>query len=424
MSAAAHARTSLHILSDWAAAKPQYASWQDNTLTHAVILGGARTPFGKMSGSLASQTSIDLGGHAIRAAMDRTGITPDQVQHVIMGQVLQGGVGQIPARQAAFAAGLDRTVTAETINRVCGSGMRAINLAALQVEAGLHDVIVAGGMESMTHAPYFVRNARNGYRMGNGQFEDMMINDGLFCAIEHVQMGAHGDTVSAELGIAREEQDAWAFRSHQRALAAADSGRFAEEIAPITITDRKGSTEVMSDESPRRDTSLEALAKLKPAFSPNGSVTAGNAPGVNDGAAALIVTSPEWAAANGHTPLATILAQAEAAWDAPYLAKTPAMAAEIALKRAGKTAADIDLAEINEAFANVAINSARMLGIDPEIVNVNGGAVALGHPIGASGARIVLTLALELKRRGGGLGLAAICSGGGQGDAIVISVEP
>jgi acetyl-CoA C-acetyltransferase len=393
-------------------------------LTKTVILGGARTPFGKMGGSLASLTSVDLGGHAIRAALDKTNVTADAVDHVIMGQVLQGGVGQIPARQAAFAGGLDRTVTAETINRVCGSGMRAINLADLQIGAGHHDVIIAGGMESMTHAPYFVRNARQGYRMGNGNFEDMMIVDGLFCAVEHVQMGAHGDTVSEELGIAREEQDAWALRSHQRAVTATDDGRLAEEIAPITVIDRKSSTEVATDEGPRRDTSAEALARLKPAFSPQGSVTAGNAPGVNDGAAALIISNAEWAAAHGHQPLATILGQGEAAWEAPYLAKTPAMASEVALKRAGLTVKDIDLVEINEAFANVAINSARMLGVDPEIVNVNGGAVALGHPIGASGARIVLTLALELRRRGGGIGLAAICSGGGQGDAIIISVEP
>jgi acetyl-CoA C-acetyltransferase len=402
---------------------PPLLSRQDVTLTNSVILGGARTPFGKMGGSLASLTSVDLGGHAIRAALERTGVSAASIDHVIMGQVLQGGVGQIPARQAAFAAGLDREVTAETINRVCGSGMRAINLADLQIGAGHHDVIVAGGMESMTHAPYFVRNARQGYRMGNGVFEDMMIVDGLFCAVEHVQMGIHGDNVSAELGIAREEQDAWALRSHQRAIAATDSGRFVEEIAPITITDRKGSTDVAVDEAPRRDTTADALAKLKPAFSPGGTVTAGNAPGVNDGATALVITSPAWASANGLKPLATILGQGEAAWDAPYLAKTPAMAAEIALKRAGLTIKDVDLVEINEAFANVAINSARMLGVDPEIVNINGGAVALGHPIGASGARIVLTLALELRRRGGGIGLAAICSGGGQGDAIVISVE-
>jgi acetyl-CoA C-acetyltransferase len=391
-------------------------------VTKSVILGGARTPFGRLSGSLASKTSVELGGIAIGAAIDRSGVSRNDVEHVIMGQVLQGGVGQISARQAAFRAGLDKTVTAETINRVCGSGMRAVELADLQIRAGMHSVIVAGGMESMTHAPYFVRNARNGYRMGNGAFEDMMIVDGLFCAIDCVQMGAHGDKVAAELGINREEQDDWALRSHQRAIAAIDEGRMAEEIAPVEIVGRKETITVDTDEAPRRDTSAEALAKLKPAFTGAGTVTAGNAPGVNDGAAALVIASDEWATSNDKPFLARILSHGEAAWDAPYLAKTPAMAGEIALERAGLKSSDIDLFEINEAFANVALNASRMLGADPERVNVNGGAVALGHPIGASGARIVLTLAHELKRRGGGLGLAAICSGGGQGDAIVIEV--
>jgi acetyl-CoA C-acetyltransferase len=391
-------------------------------VAHTVIIGGARTPFGRLNGSLASKTSVELGGIAIGAAICRAGLAAGDVEHVIMGQVLQGGVGQIPARQAAFRAGLDKTVTAETINRVCGSGMRAIELADLQIRSGMHSVIAAGGMESMTHAPYFVRNARSGYRMGNGVFEDMMIVDGLFCALDQVQMGLHGDTVAAELGINRVEQDAWALRSHQRALAAIDDGRMSEEITPVEIKNRKEIVTVDTDEAPRRDTSAAALAKLKPAFSEAGTVTAGNAPGVNDGAAALILTSEEWAADRGLPVLARILGQGEAAWDAPYLAKTPAMAGEIALKRAGLKSSDIDLFEINEAFANVALNASRMLGADPERVNVNGGAVALGHPIGASGARIVLTLALELRRRGGGLGLAAICSGGGQGDAVVIEV--
>lgn len=391
-------------------------------MSNTVILGGARTPFGRLNGALAAKTSVELGGIAIGAAISRAGITNDDVEHVIMGQVLQGGVGQIPARQAAFQAGLGKTVTAETINRVCGSGMRAIELADLQIRSGLHSVIVAGGMESMTHAPYFVRNARAGYRMGNGAFEDMMIVDGLFCALEHVQMGLHGDTVAAELGIDRAEQDAWALRSHQRAVAATDSGRFADEIVSVEIASRKETITVSTDESPRRDTSAEALARLKPVFSAGGTVTAGNAPGVNDGAAALVLASQEWAESHGVPVLARVLGQGEAAWGPAYLAKTPAMAGEIALKRAGLKSSDIDLFEINEAFANVALNASRMLGADPEQVNVNGGAVALGHPIGASGARIVLTLALELKRRGGGRGLAAICSGGGQGDAVVIEV--
>ncbi len=392
-------------------------------MTRAVILSGARTPFGRLNGSLAALNSIELGGHAIGAALDRSGVERDVVDHVIMGQVLQGGVGQIPARQAAFRAGLSREVTAETINRVCGSGMRAVELADLQIRAGMHDVVVAGGMESMTHAPYFVRGARSGYRMGNGAFEDMMISDGLWCALNDVHMGTHGDNVSAEFEIGRDEQDAWAFQSHQRAIAAIDAGRFADEIAPVQTESRKGPTVVETDEAPRRDTSIEALAGLKPAFGSTGSVTAGNAPGVNDGAAAMVLASEQWAVDRGLTPLATVISYGEAAWDAPYLARTPAMAAEEALQRAGLAISDIDLFEINEAFANVAINTTRLLKLDPARTNVNGGAIALGHPIGASGARITLSLALELRRRGGGIGLAAICSGGGQGDAIILQVD-
>jgi acetyl-CoA C-acetyltransferase len=301
--------------------------------------------------------------------------------------------------------------------------MRAINLADLQIRAGYHSVIVAGGMESMTNAPYLLRKARGGYRMGDGVLEDMMQTDGLFSAIDQRIMGVHGDIVAAEEGLSREEQDAWALRSHQRAIAAQDAGRFAEEIVPIEIVEKRSRHVVAHDEAPRRDTSAAALARLKPIFSETGTTTAGNAPGVSDGAAALIVTSDVWAGANGIEPLATIVAQAEAAWDVPYLAYTPAMAAEKALNRAGMTVADIDLFEINEAFASVALISSRRLSVDSDRVNVNGGAVALGHPIGASGARIVLSLVLELRRRGGGYGLAAICSGGGQGDAVIIHVE-
>jgi acetyl-CoA C-acetyltransferase len=300
--------------------------------------------------------------------------------------------------------------------------MRAITLADNLIRLGDHQVIVAGGMESMTNAPYILRGARAGYRMGNGVLEDLMIADGLQCSLECVQMGVHGDTVAAEECVGRADQDAWALRSHRRAVAAQDEGRLAEEIVPVEIVDKKGTTVVDRDEVPRRDTNAEALARLKPVFSQDGTVTAGNAPGVNDGAAAVVVVSDEWARERGVTPTATILAHAAAAWGPAYLAYTPQMAADIALKKAGLTVADIDLVEINEAFANVAMISSRRLGVDPEKVNVNGGAVALGHPIGASGARIVLSLMLELKRRGGGLGLAAICSGGGQGDAIVIRV--
>ena len=393
-------------------------------MAKSVILGGARTPFGKLGGALASKQAVELGGIAIQAAIERSGVSPDAIEHVIMGQVLQGGAGQIPSRQAAFNADLAKTVTSETINRVCGSGMRAVNLADLLIRSDEHQVIVAGGMESMSNAPYLLRKARFGYRFGDGIIEDMMINDGLLCALEGVQMGTHGDNVAAEEGVGREIQDAWALRSHQRAIAAQDSGRHGEEIAPIKIVTRKSTTLVDTDEAPRRDTSSEALAKLDPAFNVGGTVTAGNAPGVNDGAAALIVTSDAWAAELGHRPLATIVSQAEAAWGPAYLAYTPAMAAEIALRKAGIKASDLALVEINEAFANVAYVSAMRLGVSDEIVNVNGGAVALGHPIGASGARLVLTLVLELRRRGGGYGLAAICSGGGQGDAIIVHVDP
>ena len=393
------------------------------TVTRSVILGGVRTPFGKLSGALASKTAVELGGIAIKEAIARSGVGPEDVQHVLMGQVLQGGAGQVPSRQAAFLAGLDKTVTSETINRVCGSGMRAITLADTLIRCGEHEVIVAGGMESMTNAPYLLRKARGGYRMGDGVLEDMMVGDGLTCAVAGCHMGLHGDTVAAEERVGREEQDAWALRSHQRAIAAQDAGFYADEIVPVEISERKGTTLVDRDEAPRRDTSAEALAKLKPAFSPDGTVTAGNAPGVNDGAAATVVASEAWARERGLRPVATILAHAAAAWDVPYLAYTPAMAARMALEKAGLSVGEIDLFEINEAFSNVTMISTRRLEADPETVNVNGGAVAIGHPIGASGTRIVVTLINELRRRGGGLGLAAICSGGGQGDAIVLRVD-
>ena len=392
-------------------------------MQRTVILGGVRTPFGKMGGTLASRTAVELGSIVIREAIDRSRISNDDIQHVIMGQVLQGGAGQIPSRQAAFGAGLAKTVTSETINRVCGSGMRAITLADTLIRGGEYEIIVAGGMESMTQAPYILRKARAGYRMGDGVLEDMMVSDGLVCAIDGCHMGIHGGMVAAEEGVSRAEQDAWALRSHQRAIAAQDDGTFAGEIVPVEVRDRKGSVTVDRDEAPRRDTSADALAKLKPAFDPNGTVTAGNAPSVNDGAAAVVVAGEEWARSRGLRPAATILAHAAAAWDVPYLAYTPAMAGELALKRAGLTIDEIDLVEINEAFANVTLIAARRLGADLERVNVNGGAVALGHPIGASGARLVVTLINELRRCGGGTGLAAICSGSGQGDAIVIRVE-
>lgn len=392
------------------------------SLPRSVILGGARTPFGKLGGGLSSLPAVQLGAIAAKEALSRSQLGPADIGHVVFGQVLQGGVGQNPARQVGFAAGAPKTVTAETVNRVCGSGMRAITLADSMIRLGEHEAILAGGMESMSQAPYILRNARFGYRFGDGAIEDMMQGDGLRCAVEGVLMGIHGGTVAEEEHLSREDQDAWAYRSHQRALDAIDRGRLKDEIVPVEIVERKATKIVDTDEGPRRDTSLEALAKLKPAFDPDQTVTAGNAPGVNDGAAATVVVSEAFAASRGLKPRATILAHACAGWGPAYLAYTPAMASELALKRAGLTAQDVDLWEINEAFASVTLISSKRLGIDLDRVNVNGGAVALGHPIGASGSRLVITLINELERRGGGIGVAAICSGGGQGDAIVLQV--
>ncbi len=390
----------------------------------SVLLGGARTPFGRLGGSLAPLTAVELGKIALRANLDRAGVDDADIENVVFGQVLQGGAGQNPARQVALGIGLDRTVNAETINRVCGSGMRAITLADTMIRAGDYRVIAAGGMESMSNAPYIVRKARFGYRMGDGTLEDMMIGDGLMCAIEGCHMGIHGGNVAAEENVSREEQDAWALRSHQRAIAAIESGRMAKEIVPVEIQGRKGQvTTVDTDEAPRADSTAEALARLKPAFDPESTVTAGNAPGVNDGAASMMVVAESWAKEHGLKPRATVLGHAASAWDAPYLAYTPAMAIESALAKAGVAVDDVDLFEINEAFASVTLISSRRLGIDLDKVNVNGGAVALGHPIGASGTRIVMTLVQELEDRGGGIGVAAICSGGGQGDAIVVRVD-
>ncbi|MDQ6693531.1 MAG: acetyl-CoA C-acetyltransferase [Chloroflexota bacterium] len=388
-----------------------------------VILGGARTPFGKFGGSLASLSAIELGATAMREAMERSKIKTDDVTHNIMGCVIQGGLGQVPSRQAAFKAGLGREVTSDTINRVCGSGMRAVTLASDLVNMGHHRLIVAGGMESMSNAPFYSFGTRWGLRMGNGELVDGMMHDGLTDPLMKVAMGNHGSTVAAEEKCSREEQDAWAYRSHRRALAAIDNGNMAQEIVPITIKDKKkGDIVISTDESPRRETSLEALAKLRPAFQADGTVTAGNAPGINDGAAALVVASAEYAKSNGLKPMARILGYGEAAWDTPYLAYVPAMAGQNALKKLGMIVEDLDLIEINEAFASVALISMARLGVHEDKVNVNGGAVALGHPIGASGARLVLTLIHELTRRGGGIGMAAICSGTAQGDAIIIQV--
>ncbi len=387
-----------------------------------VILSAARTPIGKLGGGLASLDATDLGGIAIEAALERADVAPEQVQHVVFGQVLQAGQGQIPSRQAQIKGGIPKEVSSETINKVCASGVRAVGILDAAIRAGDLDVAVGGGMESMSNAPYLLKGARFGYRMGDGKALDAMINDGLTNPFSGKHMAHEASEVAAQLELTRADMDRWSVRSHELALKATDEGRLPEEIVAVTVKGRKGDTVVEVDESPRPGTTLETLAGLKPIFMKDGTHTAGNAPGVNDGAGALVLASSDWAAANGKTPLATIVAQAQIADDFPMLARTPANAALAALKKAGLSVDDIDLWEINEAFASVTLNSMRMLGLDEDKVNVNGGAVALGHPIGASGARIIGSLALELKRRGGGRGVAAICSGGGQGDAVIIEV--
>ena len=388
-----------------------------------VILGAARTPFGKLGGGLSSLDATDLGGKAIAAALERAEVAPEQVQHVSYGQVLQAGQGQIPSRQAQIKAGIPKEVPSETINKVCASGIRSVGLVDQSIRLGDLDIAVAGGMESMSQAPYLLKDARFGYRMGDAKAIDAMINDGLTNPFSGKHMAQEATEVAAELELTRADMDRFALRSHELAIKATDEGRLPEEIVPVTIESKKGETTVEVDEGPRRDTSLETLAKLPPIFVKDGTHTAGNAPGVNDGAGALVLASDEWAKKEGRSPLATIVAQAAVADDFAYLARTPANATKAALEKAGISIDDIELFEINEAFASVALNSMRMLGVDESKVNVNGGAIALGHPIGASGARILTTLVHELRRRGGGLGVAAICSGGGQGDAMVIEVN-
>jgi acetyl-CoA C-acetyltransferase len=390
-----------------------------------VIVAGIRSPFGKMGGSLASVSAVDLASPLIKNLIEKYGINGDAVDEVIIGQVVQAGCGQIPSRQALIKAGLPVTCESTTVNKVCASGMRAVSLADLRIRAGDGDIIIAGGMESMSQAPYLVdaNSARFGKRMGHTPLKDSMLADGLECPMTDVHMAVHGAKVAEEFGITRAQQDEWAYRSHQRAVKAIESGLFAEEILPVEITSRGKTTVIDRDEAPRADTSMEALAKLKPVFWEQGSVTAGNAPGVNDGAAVLLVMSRKKADELGLKPLAKIVAHASIGQDIPYLHTVPALATQKALKKAGLTVADLDLMEINEAFAAVALKSMSMLGIDAEKVNVNGGAIALGHPIGASGARILLTLAKEMERRGSKIGAAAICSGTAQGDCVILSRE-
>jgi acetyl-CoA C-acetyltransferase len=388
-----------------------------------VILSATRTPFGKLGGALQSLDATDLGGFVIANALERAEVKPEQIEKVVFGQVLQAGQGQIPSRQAQIKGGIPKEVPSETVNKVCASGLRSVALIDQAVRVGDLDIGVAGGMESMSNAPYLLPNARFGFRMGDAKAIDAMIKDGLENPFSGKHMMQEATEVATELELTRPDMDRWALRSHELAIKATDEGRLPEEIVPITIESKKGETVVEIDEAPRRDTSLEVLAKLPPMFVKDGSHTAGNAPGVNDGAGALVLSSDEWAKSQKRPALARIVATGEVADDFAYLARTPAKAAKIALEKAGIKAEDIDLWEINEAFASVAVNSVRMLGIDEERVNVNGGAIALGHPIGASGARIIGTLVHELRRRGGGLGCAAICSGGGQGDALIVEVN-
>ena len=391
-------------------------------MSKTVILGAARTPVGKLGGGLSSLAATKLGALAIKSALERADVGPEEVQHVVMGTVLQAGQGQIPSRQAQIEAGIPKEVSSETINKVCASGIRAAGMLDQAIRAGDLEVGVGGGMESMSNAPYLLPQARFGYRMGDGKMFDAMLKDGLTNPFSGKHMAHEASEVAEELELTRADMDRWSVRSHELTLQATDEGRLPEEIIPVTVKGRKGDTVVEVDESPRRDTTLESLARLPAIFLKDGSHTAGNSPGVNDGGGALVLASDEWASRNGKTVLGEIVGQAAIADGFAYLARTPAKAAQMALDKAGLTADDVDLWEINEAFASVALNSIRMLGIDEDKVNVNGGAVAIGHPIGASGARILGTLIHELRRRGGGLGCAAICSGGGQGDAVLVRV--
>ncbi|MFS0654052.1 acetyl-CoA C-acetyltransferase [Bacillus sp. 179-C3.3 HS] len=391
-------------------------------MNKTVIVSGARTPFGKMGGAFSHLSAGELGGMAIKAALEKAS-GRHQIDEVIMGSVLQGGQGQIPSRQAARYADIPWSVPTQTINKVCASGMRSVSTADQFIRAGDAEVIVAGGMESMSQAPYLLKKARWGYKMGDGAVQDAMILDGLTCSFTGVHMGEYGSLVAKELGITREEQDVWALRSHERAIEAQKNGFFEHEVVPVTIKTKKGHHSISEDESPRRDTSYERLSKLMPVFDQTGTITAGNAPGVNDGAGALLLMKDTYAEKHGEKPMAVILGHAQVAVEAKDFPKTPAFAIEKVLQKTGKRLEDIDLFEINEAFAAVALACEKTLGLDRRKMNINGGAVALGHPIGCSGTRIILTLIHALRERGGGIGIAAICSGGGQGDAIMIQVE-
>jgi acetyl-CoA C-acetyltransferase len=391
-------------------------------MTGSVIVGSARTPIGKLSGALAGFSAAELGGLAIKAALERAGVGAEQVDYVLMGQVLLAGQGQITARQAAAKAGIPMTVPATTVNKVCLSGINAIYLADQMIAAGDAEVVVAGGMESMTNAPYLLPGARAGYRMGNAEVLDSMVNDGLWCAFDAVHMGAGTENYVGQVGgITREAQDELAAKSHDRAAAAQKEGRFADEITPVSIPQRKGDPLVVdSDEGVRPGTTTESLGALRPAFSKDGTITAGNASQISDGAAAVIVMSKSKADELGATPLAELIGYGMVAGPDPSLLTQPSRAIKRALEGEDLSVSDVDLFELNEAFAAVGIASMRDLGITDDVVNVNGGAIALGHPIGMSGTRVVMTLINELRRRGGGVGAAALCGGGGQGDAAIL----
>ncbi|MCP4850141.1 MAG: acetyl-CoA C-acyltransferase [Actinomycetia bacterium] len=393
------------------------------TRSSIVILAGARTPMGRFQGGLSSLTATDLGAGAIAAAIDRSGITPEDVDFAYLGNVVAAGVGQVPARRAAADAGIPLTVPSTLLNRACLSGLHAIHLASQMIRLGEADTVVAGGMESMTNAPYLLTKARSGYRIGDGAVVDSMMADGLTCTLEHCAMGEATERYASELGLAREPQDAFAAASHERAARAQKDGLFATEIVPVSIPQRRGEPVVVSDdEGIRTDADAESMGRLPAAFAPDGNLTAGNASQISDGAAACIVTTMDRAEALGIAPLAEVVSHGQVAGPDASLLHQPSNAISVALDRAGLTVADMDLLEINEAFAAVALASMDALGVTDEIVNVNGGAIALGHPIGMSGTRIALTLAHELARRGGGLGAAGLCGGGGQGEAMVLRV--
>jgi acetyl-CoA C-acetyltransferase len=391
-------------------------------MSEVFILSAARTPIGKFGGGLSTTPATRLGATAIRAAVERAAVSPEHIEEVIMGQVLQAGAGQAPARQAALRAGLPDSTSATTINKVCGSGLKAVMMGAAAIRAGDAQLIVAGGMENMNLGPYLLPGARTGYRLGNAELVDSTVHDGLWCAMCDVHMGVHAERVAAKHDVTREAQDELALRSHQRAVAAMDEGRFADEIVPVDVPGKKETILVDTDENPRRDTSAEALARLKPAFQPDGgTVTAGNAPGITDGAAALVIASEMATEDEGATPLARITAYAQADVAPEWLFEAPISGVRRLIEKVGGTVDDFDLIEINEAFAAQVLADGNALGFDWDRVNVNGGAIALGHPIGASGARVLTTLLYELRRRGGGKGLATLCLGGG--GAVAMAIE-